>query len=124
MRIFVNKPFQRFADKEGLSEADLCEAVKRIEAGHIDADHGGGVLKQRIARPGQGRASGYRSIIIYRVADRAVFVYGFAKSSRSNIKSNELRVFRELASLLLSYSEEDLSRALASGAFIEVRYEE
>lgn len=54
MRIFVNKPFQRFADKEGLSETDLCEAVKRIEAGYIDADLSGGVLKQRIARQGQG----------------------------------------------------------------------
>lgn len=88
MRIFVYKPFQRFADKEGLSETDLCEAVKRIEAGYIDADLGGGVLKQRIARQGQGRSSDYRSIIIYRIADRAFFVYGFAKSNRSNIKSN------------------------------------
>ena len=27
LRLFLNKPFQRFALKEGISEADLCDAV-------------------------------------------------------------------------------------------------
>jgi hypothetical protein len=31
---------------------ELCEAVSNIERGLVDADLGGGVIKQRIARKG------------------------------------------------------------------------
>lgn len=51
--------FQRFARKEGIADAALREAVARAEKGQIDADLGGAVIKQRIARPGQGRSKGY-----------------------------------------------------------------
>ncbi len=54
MRIFLNKPFQRFAEKEGITDAELCEAIARAERGLIDADLGGSVIKQRLARPSQG----------------------------------------------------------------------
>jgi hypothetical protein len=32
----------------------LCEAIRDAERGLIAADLGGGVIKQRIARPGKG----------------------------------------------------------------------
>jgi len=38
----------------------LWNAVERAEQGQIDADLGGGVIKQRIARPGEGKSKGYR----------------------------------------------------------------
>jgi len=47
--------FQRFARNEGIADAILCEAVARAEKGLIDGDLGGEVIKQRIARLGQGR---------------------------------------------------------------------
>jgi hypothetical protein len=34
----------------GASTEELCEAVRRAESGLIDADLGGGVIKQRLAR--------------------------------------------------------------------------
>ncbi|WP_338926885.1 type II toxin-antitoxin system RelE/ParE family toxin [Mycetohabitans endofungorum] len=34
----------------------LLEAVERAEKGQIDADLGGGVIKQRVARKGQGKS--------------------------------------------------------------------
>ena len=52
MRIFKTKPFARFADAEGLEDDDLRGAIGRAENGAIDADLGGGVIKQRIARKG------------------------------------------------------------------------
>jgi hypothetical protein len=52
VRIFKSKWFQRFAKKEGIADPDLCEAVARAEKGQIDADLGGGVIKQRVARTG------------------------------------------------------------------------
>jgi hypothetical protein len=46
----------------------------------IDADLGGGVIEQRIARPGKGKSGGFRAMILYKRATKAVFVYGFAKN--------------------------------------------
>ncbi len=51
MRVFKSKWFSKFARKERITDAQLCEAVKRAEEGRIDADYGGEVIKQRIARP-------------------------------------------------------------------------
>ena len=51
MRIFKNKRFAKFARNEGIDDAKLCEVVRDAEAGKIAADYGGGVIKQRIARP-------------------------------------------------------------------------
>jgi len=52
----------------------LVEAVERAEGGSIDADLGGGIIKQRVARAGQGRSGGYRMMIAYRAGTRAVFL--------------------------------------------------
>jgi hypothetical protein len=43
--------FERFARREGIADAVLGETVACAEEGQIDADLGGGVIKQRIARP-------------------------------------------------------------------------
>jgi len=71
LRIFLNMPFQRFAQKERIADDALCEAVNRAERGLIDADLGGRVIKQRIPRPGEGRSGGFRTIILYRTTDKA-----------------------------------------------------
>jgi hypothetical protein len=55
MRVFKNAWFQKFASKEKICDAALCEAVARADRGLIDADLGGGVIKQRVERPGEGR---------------------------------------------------------------------
>jgi len=64
VKIFKNKWFSKFAREEGILDSDLCETVKDAERGLIDADYGGGVIKQRIARPNEGKSGGFRSIIL------------------------------------------------------------
>ncbi len=56
MRVFKNAWFERFARKQRIPDEALLEAVARAERGQIDADLGGGVIKQRVARRGQGRS--------------------------------------------------------------------
>ena len=90
LRIFKDKIFARFARRQRISDNALCEAVGRAERGLIDADLGGGVIKQRVARPGEGRAGGFRVLIFFRVEDRAFFVFGFAKNDRGNIGDDDL----------------------------------
>ena len=88
VRVFKSKRFAKFARKERISDASLCKAVKNADAGLIDADYGGGVIKQRIARPNEGKSGGYRSIILFRRGVRSFFVFGFAKSEQANIDAS------------------------------------
>ena len=120
MRTFKTKPFVRFADREGVEDAALRDAVRRAGSGLVNADLGGGVIKQRIARRGQGRSGGFRTIVLFRRDDRAIFVYGFAKSDRENLRRDELRAFRMLAGEMLALDEAGLEAALANGTIIEV----
>lgn len=82
MRIFKSKWFARFSRKERITDAKLREAITDAERGTIDADYGSGVVKQRIARPDEGKSGGYRSIIVFRHGELSFFVYGFAKSDQ------------------------------------------
>jgi|SRR6516164_7510172 hypothetical protein len=124
MRIFKNKWFVRFARKERITDAKLAEAVRNAEKGLIDADYGGGVIKQRIARPGQGKSGGYRSIIIFRKGNMAFFVYGFAKNELDNIDESDERDFKDLANVLLALSDEGLKKLTDNGELTEVEYED
>jgi len=123
LRIFQSRWFQRFARKEGITVAVLLGAVARAEKGQIDADLGGGVIKQRIARPGQGRSKGYRAIIFFRRGDRAFIVYGFAKSRLANIDDKEEKQFKEAAKHVLALTEKQLAELLKRGDFMEVKSE-
>ena len=123
MRIFKSRWFQRFARKEGITDAVLREAVARAEKGQIDADLGGEVIKQRIARPRQGKSKGYRSIILFRLGAKAFFVYGFAKSQRANINDDEEEQFKEAAKIVLSLTEHALAVRLKRGDFVEAKSE-
>ena len=120
LAVFKTRPFARFARKARISDADLWECVRRATAGLIDANLGGGVIKQRIARAGEGSSGGSRCIVIFRWMRRAVFVHGFEKKDLGNIKANELEAFRELARVVLGYSDEEIAKRVADGALIAV----
>jgi hypothetical protein len=120
MRVFKSKWFERFARKNGIGDEALRVAVEEIEAGNINADLGGNVYKQRVARQGQGKRGGYRTIVLLKQGERAFFVYGFAKSERDNIGNNDLVEFKELAKLYFSYTTEEIDTAIAVKKFFEI----
>ncbi|HRW51179.1 MAG: type II toxin-antitoxin system RelE/ParE family toxin [Caldilinea sp.] len=121
MRIFVNAWFRRFARREKIDDATLVDAISRASQGLIDADLGGGVIKQRIARRGQGKSGGYRTIIVFRQGEKAFFVYGFAKSSRDNLDEREQAVYRKAAKELLALSDAQIEQLLERQALAEVK---
>lgn len=84
MQIYKTKVFTRFVRKVGISDSVLCKAIEAADL-KPDADLGGGVIKQRVARPNQGKSGGYRTIVLYRRGDQAFFVYGFSKNDKGNI---------------------------------------
>jgi hypothetical protein len=121
MRVFKTKPFARFASQERIKDEVLCEAVQRAENGLIDADLGGGVIKQRLAREGQGKSGGFRGIMLFRRRSKAFFAYGFSKSGRDNIRRDELRALRALAGQMLALDDKALAAAIKNGTITEIR---
>lgn len=120
MRIFKNRIFSKWATKEGLDDDALRAAVDEMERGLIDADLGGNVVKKRVAVGGRGKSSGVRTLLAYRVGNKAFFVFGFAKNARANISADELKALKVLAKELLGYSDNALTAAIKHGVLIEV----
>src|ERR1700690_4084850 len=120
MRVFKTKWFARFARNEGIADKSLREAIERAEQGLIDADLGGGLIKQRVARRGQGRSGGYRVILAYQAKDRAVFLFGFAKNERENISADELVFLREVAKNWLAAGNLTIQRETEAGNLQEI----
>ena len=88
--------------------------------GLIDADLGGGLVKKRIARPGQGKSGGYRTLVATNKGDRWVFVFGFPKNERSNIDKDEAEALKKLAAHLLSLTPQAMGKAERAGELMEV----
>ncbi len=124
MRVFKTKWFVRYARREKIGDQGLCGAIERAERGIVDAYLGGGVIKQRVSRAGQGRSGGYRMLIAYRSGDRAVFLYAFAKNERDNIADDELATIKEIAAAWLEVDAEHLYHALQEGVLQEIPYDE
>lgn len=120
MRVFKTKAFARFARRERISDPRLLDAVQRADRGLVDADLGCGVIKQRIARPGEGRSGGLRVLAAWRRRARAVFLFGFAKSTRSNIDDDELATAQEIAQIWLDADPRAIAKALADGIIVEI----
>ncbi len=110
MKIYKTRWFDRWARKQGLDNASLIAAVHEMAAGLYEADLGGGLVKQRIARSRQGKRGGFRTLIATNKGNRWIFVYGFPKNERSNIDQNEEEALKKLASHLLP-AVTDASRA-------------
>lgn len=98
----------------------MKEAIERAENGLVDADLGGGVVKQRVARDGGGKSGGYRTLVLYRQGDRAIFAFGFAKSAQANISKVDLAILRDAATEAFRWSDVELDRLVISGAFVEI----
>lgn len=121
MSVYKTKEFSRFARKAELGSAELLEAAKAVASGQWDADLGGGVFKQRIARDGGGKSGGFRTIILFKVGGHSFFVYGFAKNERANITPKELKALKKLAATYLALDAEGLKKARAAGEIAEVK---
>ena len=124
MRVLKTRSFARFARAEGIGDTALAKAIRQAEAGLIDAGLGAGLIKLRVARAGQGKRGGYRTLVAYRSGARAVFLFGFAKSERENISPGQLEDLKAAAGDILRRSEEGLSDDLAAGRLQEVDYAE
>ncbi len=120
MRVFKTKWFDKWSKKEKLNNKQLKNAVGEMDKGLVDADLGKAVFKKRIAIAGQGKSGGYRTIIAYKLEDKAFFIYGFSKSKKTNISNNELKALQILAENVLGYDDLKLDDLILKKELYEV----
>jgi hypothetical protein len=118
------KSFRRFQRKERITDGSLAEAIVRAERGLIDANLGHGLIKQRVARPGEGRRGGFRTVVAYRVGERAVFIFGFAKSDQANLSKADERDLKDFGALLLALDARGIETMIAGDELTELTYDE
>ncbi|MDR9468349.1 type II toxin-antitoxin system RelE/ParE family toxin, partial [Marinospirillum sp.] len=66
MQVFKNKPFSKWAAREGLSDTALQVAIEEIARGLVDAELGGHIFKKRVAIGDRGKSGGVRTLLAYR----------------------------------------------------------
>ena len=120
MSILKTKTLAKFTRQHSVGDDSLVDAVKRALRGLVDADLGGQIIKQRVARPGQGKRGGFRMLIGIR-SDRAIFLFAFAKNERENIDRAELMTLREIVASFLNADDKTIARAVTEGTLIEVQ---
>lgn len=120
MRVFKTKWFNKWSKKEKLNDVHLKRAIDEMDEGLIDADLGKSVFKKRIAIEGQGKSGGYRTIIAYKIEDKAFFIYGFSKNKKSNISNNEFKALQILAENVLGYDNLKLKDLILKKELFEV----
>jgi hypothetical protein len=79
-----------------------------------------GLIKQRVARKGQGRSGGFRTVIAYRAGTRAVFLFGFAKNERDNISEGDEREMAETGALLLGLGAKAIETMIGDDELWEI----
>jgi hypothetical protein len=112
MRIFKTRALARFTKREAISDASLVAAIETARRGLVDADLGSGLIKQRVARPGQGKRGGFRMLIAFRPA----------KNERDNIDDKQLTTLREIVSSWFAADDKKIAQALKDGLLIEVKH--
>ena len=119
MRVFKSKEFARFCRKNAVQDPQLCRVVDEIHAGRVDADLGGGVYKQRVARSGEGKSGGFRTVLLLRWNEVCIFIFGFAKKDLASVSFADVAVYRMIAKGLLM-RDDLIEAAMAEGKLVEV----
>ena len=83
-----------------MGSEELLKAAKAVASGQWDADLGGGVFKQRIARDGGGKSGGFRTIILFKVGGHSFFVHGFAKNEKANLSKAQRNTLARVIAVL------------------------
>ena len=123
MKVFKNKWFNHWADKEGISDADLLNAAAEVTAGKVEADLGGCLFKKRLPRSGGGKRGGYRVIVGYKKpnSERVIFLYAFAKNDKVNLSAREEAALSLVAESFVSTTDKQVQELTAAGSIWEVQ---
>ncbi len=115
------KWFNKWAEKNFITDEKLLYALENISNNLGTADLGGGLYKVRTQKIGQGKRGGFRTIVVFKEEDIAIFVYGFSKTDKDNLNKEELKYFKKLSKDLLSIDRQEYKRLEKLGDFISIK---
>jgi len=126
MRVFKTKWFSKWASKNDVSDQSLVEAAFEVKENRYEANYGHGLIKKRVANKNRGKSGSTRTILAFKKGTDCFFIYGFEKSEKENISTNEEKALKIIANELLTYSDSErkIKELLSDKSLIEVRYEE
>lgn len=124
MKRLSTKWFKKWSKKAKLSRENLLDAINALETGLSTADLGHNLFKVRVKREHSGKSSGFRTIILFKAEDRAIFLFGFGKNEKENIDKNELQYFKKLGDDLLSLNSKQLEKAISKKVLFDLEKNE
>lgn len=114
VRVFKAPKFAQEAQKRGISDAELCQAIKQVLASPRTYSIGGGVYKKRL------NDNMDRAILVAKGGKNWFYVHIFKKSTQANITHQELGQFRAAAKVLESLKDSELDFAVNAGKLQEI----
>ena len=120
MRVFKTKAFQRWFNKQLLTNEDLLNAVSEIEAGLVDANLGSFLYKKRIAAQGRGKRGSVRTLLALKQGDKAFYLYGFEKNQKDKLTINEEKAYKLIAKTVVRFTDKELEERLHDNSLIEI----
>lgn len=124
MRVFKTKRFAKWARKNRLSDETLLTIVDELHTDNTKGALGNHVYKRRVALPGRGRRGGARTILAFKVSDKAFFIFGYPKNELATVSNTQLRQLKIVAKIYLNYTDNDLEHAINNKELIEVKNHE
>ena len=120
----TTKWFNKWAKKSKLKDKDLLETIENLKDGLSTADLGSNLFKVRVKRENSGKSSGFRTIVVYKENERAIFLYGFGKNEKENITKTELLYFKKLGNDFLALSPNEIKQLIENMSLFNVEVEE
>ena len=112
MNKLTTKWFKKWAKRNKLNNQTLIDAIQNLESGLSSVDLGQHLFKVRVRRENAGKSSGYRTIILYKKHDKAVFIHGFGKNEKGNIDQQEFQYFKKLGQTLMAMNPKQVEMAI------------
>lgn len=91
-----------------------------MESGLIGASLSQDLYKKRIALPNRGKRSSVRVVLAFQSGYRTIFIYGFEKNERDNMRKNDEAQLKKLFQVYLGFSDEQIKKAIRIGQLLEV----
>ena len=120
----TTKWFNKWAKKSKLKDKDLLETIENLKDGLSTADLGSNLFKVRVKRENSGKSSGFRTIVVYKENERAIFLYGFGKNEKENITKTELLYFKKLGNDFLALSPDEIKQLIENKSLFNIEVEE
>lgn len=62
----------------------------------------------------------YRTLVLFRQEERAIFAFGFAKSDKANLSAVDLKVYKKAAKILLALTQAQIDAEVHEERLFEV----